>query len=761
MAESLLVRLQAAAGQTASAQPSHPQIFDLTDPQQERALAERMDSGEVRFVHDTLRQQIIGLIETREPTLKLDPAGWDRRVQQHIGGTPLERVGRWVYFPWSQRLVHVLGETEYRELRTSRNRNKVTFAEQEKLRSMKIGIVGLSVGQAAALTLALEEIGGTLRLADFDFLELSNLNRLRAGSHELGVNKAVVAARAIFELNPYARVELFTNGVDDENIDGFLSGLNLVFEECDDLQMKVLVRERARAQRIPVLMETSDRGLMDVERFDLEPDRPIFHGLTGDVRAADLKGLTTYQKVPIVLRIMDQQGISERMAASMVDIETTLKSWPQLASEISLGAGINVDTARRVLLGQFNGSGRFYVDVASIINDEKVRPVTPPPDDAVEISLEAQRCDLPPLARVRGEIGRDTIRSLIAYTTTAFSGGNCQPWKFLADGPRIRCIHDVERSRGFLDVNHHASFLAFGAAAESLELAAKAVGLATRFDFAPVKGVPLVVFDAHLTRTEPAPEVDPLVLQLAARTTNRRLGARVPLPEDARRALQAAADSRGGRLQLLEDDAQLDAITNIIGRSDLLRLLSPVMHVEMMNEFRWTKEEVERTRDGMDIATMEMSATDVAGMRLVRSWSVMKMVGTLGGGWGLQRPTKNAIAAASAVGLVTVPGTDSEALFRGGRAVMRVWLTATACGLAFQPMTPTTYLFDRLENAKAEGFTQAQVAELTAVRRLYRELFDVPAGTCEPMLFRVARAEPATARALRRHVADVLAFQPF
>ena len=45
--------------------------------------------------------------------------------------------------------------------------------------------------------------------------------------------------------------------------------------------MKLLVREMARERRIPVLMETSDRGVLDVERFDLEPDRPIFHGLLG------------------------------------------------------------------------------------------------------------------------------------------------------------------------------------------------------------------------------------------------------------------------------------------------------------------------------------------------------------------------------------------------------------------------------------------------------------------------------------------------
>ena len=30
-------------------------------------------------------------------------------------------------------------------------------------------------------------------------------------------------------------------------------------------------------------MATSDRGLVDVERFDLEPHRPILHGLLGDL----------------------------------------------------------------------------------------------------------------------------------------------------------------------------------------------------------------------------------------------------------------------------------------------------------------------------------------------------------------------------------------------------------------------------------------------------------------------------------------------
>jgi tRNA A37 threonylcarbamoyladenosine dehydratase len=121
----------------------------------------------------------------------------------------------------------------------------------------------LSVGNAAALTLALEGVGDWFRLADFDALSLSNLNRLRAGVHDIGVNKAILAARQIVEIDPYVHVAPFPAGISATDIDTFLAGLDLLIEECDDLHIKVAIRERARALRIPVIMDTSDRGLLD------------------------------------------------------------------------------------------------------------------------------------------------------------------------------------------------------------------------------------------------------------------------------------------------------------------------------------------------------------------------------------------------------------------------------------------------------------------------------------------------------------------
>ena len=102
--------------------------------------------------------------------------------------------------PWSQ---------GFRTLRLDRNRNNITAGEQARLGSLTIGVAGLSVGHVIAHTLAVQGLCGCIRLADFDHLELSNLNRVPATVFDLGLNKAHVAARRIAELDPYLRVEVF------------------------------------------------------------------------------------------------------------------------------------------------------------------------------------------------------------------------------------------------------------------------------------------------------------------------------------------------------------------------------------------------------------------------------------------------------------------------------------------------------------------------------------------------------------------------
>ncbi|MFN0121306.1 MAG: ThiF family adenylyltransferase, partial [Blastocatellia bacterium] len=304
-----------------------PHIFRLDQPEDYDHFMALLKSEPPLQVCDTLREQLHDLLRARHPAHKLGAVTLDAMTREYLRGETYETFGVWVYYPWTRRLVHMLDEAEFVELRTNRNCYKITPGEQSALAAKRVGVVGLSVGQAVAVTLAMERSCGTLRLADFDRLDLSNLNRIRTGVHNLGLPKVIVTAREIAEIDPFLRVSCFMDGVNQDNYETFLLAdgpLDVVVEECDSLDVKLELRLRARRHGIPVVMDTSDRGMIDVERFDLEPGRPVFHGLVGDLDPATLRGLSMEEKVPYVLRIIGETTMSIRMRASLLEVEQSI-----------------------------------------------------------------------------------------------------------------------------------------------------------------------------------------------------------------------------------------------------------------------------------------------------------------------------------------------------------------------------------------------------------------------------------------------------
>ena len=184
-------------------------LFRLHSPDDRDALEALLHDRAHIVISDTLRQQLAELVKTRHPAKRLSPSEIDTLTTEALGGRPALEYGAWAYYSWSSRLVHVLDESEFVELRTNRNTYKIAPAERAALATKRIGVVGLSVGQSVAVVLSLERSFGELRLADFDTLDLSNLNRLRAGVHDIGVPKVIVTAREIAEIDPYLHVECF------------------------------------------------------------------------------------------------------------------------------------------------------------------------------------------------------------------------------------------------------------------------------------------------------------------------------------------------------------------------------------------------------------------------------------------------------------------------------------------------------------------------------------------------------------------------
>src|SRR5262245_44938516 len=110
-------------------------------------------------------------------------------------------------------------------------------------------------------------------------------------------------------------------------------------------------------------MDTSERAMLDIERFNLDPERPILHGLAADLTPDALSGLTSEQKIPFVLRILGVNTLSDRIRASIVEIDQTISTWPQLGADVVYGGAAAPTAVRHIGLGQLVVSGRFLLDL--------------------------------------------------------------------------------------------------------------------------------------------------------------------------------------------------------------------------------------------------------------------------------------------------------------------------------------------------------------------------------------------------------------
>jgi molybdopterin/thiamine biosynthesis adenylyltransferase len=716
-----------------------PIVFDTTAVGRE-AIDRLRHDGAIWQSHDTIEGQLLDLMETRRPWLRRLPPQ-ERRphlvaaLGEHLGGTPIADWGRWVFYPWSGRLVHLLPPDEFRELRLDRNRNKLADREIAHLRTCTVGVVGLSVGNAVVLTLALEGVAGHLKLADFDHLDLSNMNRIRAGTHEIGVRKTVIAARQIFEFDPYASVSLFHDGLTEENIEAFLGGnrpVDVVVDECDGIQVKFMLRYRARSRRLPLVMETSDRGMLDVERFDLEPERPIFHGLVPDVDPASLQHLTSDDKARYVLAIIGAETMSARMGASLIEVERTIATWPQLASDVVLGGASVTHAVRRILLGLPLASGRRFIDLDASMERIAAAPSAPP---------------LP--APARGLIDRSALTPLVAElldeAMTAPSGGNVQPWSFVVEGDTVLVGLDPSQNSGLLDVDHTASIASIGAVCEIIAIGAAARGWRADLTTLPAEE-PGAFARVELVKGAPDPALALLHPLVRARHTNRKAEQSAPLIRSEIDAITATAEALGARLDWLLEPSALHDLGEVIGRGDRVRMLNPALNDDMRRELSFAP--VGDVPRAISVDTCELTDLERASIRLILRKDVAERARALGGADRLGDLSRKALATAAAAAVLHIADDAPITLLGGGRAMLRSWLVAAGLGLCWQPVGSLPYMA-RLAARSSSPMAADERAEILGLDAELDRFFPNAKGRTKLMLFRLHRSRPASARSGR------------
>ena len=354
--------------------PSVPLLFQLSKPRDRATLGALIKKGAVRRVVDDYKEQEAELFAVKNPAL-VYMSGFEatRRVHQKKmqGKRPAWQAGTWAYFPWSSTLVHILPREDFILVRTARNRNLINPQEQKKFQEAVIGIAGLSVGSGVAFAIALQGGGQHIRLADMDRLALSNTNRILAGVENLGSLKVEMAARQIWEINPYTRIEIFSDGLTPRNIGRFFRGLDIVIDELDNLAVKYLIREQAKRHRIPVVMgaDNGDNAVVDIERYDLDPRLAYCHGRLGPVSYKKLNALGKFGVGKAITRHIGAETVTLRMQASLLEVGKTIVSWPQLGGAALVNGAAVAYCVRKILNGEQIEKNRAVISL-----DERLIP---------------------------------------------------------------------------------------------------------------------------------------------------------------------------------------------------------------------------------------------------------------------------------------------------------------------------------------------------------------------------------------------------
>lgn len=131
---------------------------------------------------------------------------------------------------------------------------------REKLRKGVVAIAGLGgLGSHIALMLARTGIKRLL-LADFDTVDVSNLNRQAYTISQIGMEKTKALEDLIRQVNPWIELELFQGKVEENKIEKLFRNYPIICEAFDRPEAKAMLVEQV-LEKLPEAYLISGNGM--------------------------------------------------------------------------------------------------------------------------------------------------------------------------------------------------------------------------------------------------------------------------------------------------------------------------------------------------------------------------------------------------------------------------------------------------------------------------------------------------------------------
>lgn len=587
----------------------------------------------------------------------------------------------------------------------SRNLGWVSEDEQEILRNKRVAIAGMGgVGGSHLLTLTRLGIGA-FNLADFDQFELPNFNRQAGASiSHLGRDKLEVMSEMALDINPELDLVRFPAGVNRENLDTFLDGVDLYVDSLDFFALEI---------RRDVFAACYDRGIPAITAAPLGMGSALLCFLPGQMSFDDYFLLQGQPEEEQALRFMLGLAPAPQHMSYLVDdsrIDFNARKGPSTPMSCELCAGFAGVYALKILLNR----GKVPAAPHGIHFDayrNKLATTWRPWGNNNPIQRLGLR-----IARKRVMANRDgdsespeqplnrAVERILDLARWAPSGDNEQPWRFeIVDDHHVVIHASDTRDWCVYDLEGASSQLAVGALLENIAIAASGEGMEVRFSRRQDSADDAPLIDVLLNPAE-GKAASHLIPFIKARVTQRKPFSKRELAARQKQSLEQAV-GEGYRVVWIEGRKKRWEMAKLLFHSAHIRLTTPEAYVTHAKNIEWgvrySKDRLPEMALGVDLPTRKV-------MRFVlQSWGRVKFFNRFfAGTWlpRLQMDFRTGLGCAAHFVIVADRSQQSiDEYIEGGRAMQRFWLEATRQGLQFQPeMTPL--IFSRYV-AKSIDFT--------------------------------------------------------
>lgn len=161
---------------------------------------------------------------------------------------------------------------------------------QLRLKNSRALVVGLGgLGSPVALYLAAAGVG-ELHLADFDTVDLTNLQRqIIHDTASIGQSKIDSASQRLLALNPQLRLQAHRQGLDSDSLAAAVAAVDVVLDCSDNFSTREAVNAACVAAKVPLVSGAAIRLEGQLSVFDpRREDSPCYHCIYGHGSEAEL-----------------------------------------------------------------------------------------------------------------------------------------------------------------------------------------------------------------------------------------------------------------------------------------------------------------------------------------------------------------------------------------------------------------------------------------------------------------------------------------